>query len=242
MSEISVKTIVGIVIASILLVVVVVMFFGGSPDVMNGTEAERIAAIEQITIDGDSGAAETLIEVVDSPAPTKVRQRALAGLSHFLKPVHRKTIIKCAKDPDPVIRSIAYDSLGVYGDKDAATELIAVIEKKKDKEPEGNQIAAIRALAKCDDPRSIVTLMGRAEHGVTSDIKLEAMTELLTKLGVRIALERNPKDDKGWRDLIQRWKESRRVQKAFDLAEEKVISRPQDKLGKDWHPERRNRR
>jgi len=243
MSEISGKAIVGMVLAAIFLLVIVVRsFFGGSPDVMNGSESERIAAIEQVTMEGGSGVGDTLVEIVKSPAPTKVRQRAFAGMSHFLKPAHRGTVMECTKDPDPVIRKIAYDSLGVYGDKKAATELIAVIEKKKDKEPPVNQIAAMRALARCDDPRSVVTLLDRAERGASNEIKLEAMTELLTKLGVRIALERHPKDDKGWRDLIQRWKESRRVQRAFEQAKATFVSRPQDKLGKDWHPERRRGR
>ncbi|MDP6045446.1 MAG: HEAT repeat domain-containing protein [Phycisphaerae bacterium] len=240
--DVSKKAVVGGAVAVVMLLVIVIgWLFDGSPDVMNGDDSERIAAIRQVAIDGGSDAGETLAKVVASKSSIKVRREAFSGMSHFLKPSHRELVRKTAKDPDVKLRELAVDTLGLYGDKAATTDLIAVV-KKKDKEEQCVREAAIRGLAKCDDPRSVVALLDRAEHGANGQIKLLAMEKLLDKLGVRISRDRDPKDDKGWRDLIQRWKQSRRIRKAYEQAGERLVSRPQDLIGKDWHPERRGRR
>jgi len=234
------KTVVwGSAAAVILLVIIAGKFlFGGSPDVMSGDDDQRIAAIEKVALSGDSKAGDTLARVVTSKSSARVRGKALAGMAHYLKPGHREIVRKAAKDPDVKLREIAVDTLGLYADKKATTELIAVVEKK-DKEHVSVRKAAIRGLAKCDDPRSIVALMDRAEKGATGEIKLLAMSKLLDKLNVRMSVDRDPRDARGWRDLIQRWKMSKRVRKAYEQAGERLISRPQDLIGKDWHPERR---
>ena len=99
----------------------------------------------------------------------------------------------------------------------------------------------MRGLVRCDAPESVVTLLDRAEHGASSEIKRIAMKGLLRKLGVRMSRDRDPTDGPGWRDLIQRWKQSRRIRAAYEAAGVLLVSRPQDLLGKDWHPERRRR-
>ena len=231
------KTAWGAAAVVILVVVIAVRFFtGGSPDISSGNASQRISAIHEIAVSGSADAGEMLARAAaDDPSP-KVRCEALAGLSHYLKPAHRELIRKSTKDADPGVRAVAADTLGLYADKSATADLVAIVKT----EPEENvRQAALRGLVRCDDPKSIVTLMDRAEHGAGREIKMIAMKGLLKKLGVRISRERDPSDGPGWRDLIQRWKWDRRIRKAYAAANERLVHRPQDRLGKDYHPERR---
>jgi HEAT repeat protein len=246
MSGMSGKMILGIGAGAVMLLVIVVrLFSGGTPDVSSGDESRRLTAVHKIAAGNSADAAETLARVVAKDKSPRVRRDALAGLSHILKPVHRDLIRKSSQDVDVGVREIAVDAMGAYAkmypeDKSVAVELIAIV-KKESKEEESVRKRALRSLGKCASPQSIVTLLDRAEHGATNEIKLVAMTSLLSKLGVNISRDRDPKYDRGWRDLIQRWKQSRRIQEAYKAANKRLVSRPQDLMGKDWHPERRRR-
>ena len=243
MSGVSGKTVWGAAAAVVIIAVVAAGFLtGGSPDVSSGDASQRIAAIHEVAANGSPDAGDTLARAAVADPSPKVRREALAGMTHFLRVEHREVIRKSTKDADAGVRAIAADTLGQYAkkynDKTATADLIEIVKK----EPEENvRQAALRGLARCDDPRSIVTLLDRAEHGATREIKLVAMKGLLRKLGVRMSRARDPKDRPGWRDLIQRWKQSRRVVAAYTAAGVRLVSRPQDLLGKDWHPERRGR-
>ncbi|MBT3201127.1 MAG: HEAT repeat domain-containing protein [Phycisphaerales bacterium] len=237
--DISKKLIVGGAVAAVLLLVVIINWFSsGSPSMSTGDEAQRLASIGDIVVDGGSSAGDALAKVAKSDPSPKVRRKALAGMSHFLTPLHRQTVQECVKDPDPAVREVAVDILGLYRDKQASDELVKIV---KNEPEEKVQQAACRGLERCDDPMAIVALMEQAEKGATMDLKRVAMKCLLSKLGVRISRDRNPKDDRGWRDLIQRWKMSRRVQDAYSRANVRLVSKPQDFMGKDWHPERRGK-
>ena len=243
MLELSRKTVWGGAAVVVLIVVIVVRsFFGGSPDVSGGDPSQRIAAIREVAVSGSPDAGDTLARVVANDSSPKVRRAAMPGLSHYMKPSHRKLIGKSTKDADAGVRAIAADALGLYAkkyaDKTATIDLIEIVEKEPD---ENVRKAALRGLVKSPEPISIVTLLDRAEHGATREIKLVAMKGLLSKLDVRISRERDPKDGRSWRDLIQRWKQGRRVQKAYAAAGVRLVQRPQDLMGKDWHPERRRR-
>ena len=237
MSEISGKAVWGIVAAVILIVLIAVRYLtGGSPDVSSGDPSQRIAAIREIAVNRFAGAGETLAGAAASDPSPKVRREALAGLSHFLKPAHRELIRKSTKDPDAGVRAIAADTLGLYADKAATADLIEIVKK----EPEENvRQAALRGLVRCDDPNAIVALLDRAEHGASRETKLIAMKGLLRKLGARMSRDRDPSDGPNWRDLIQRWKRSWRIREAYTAADKRLVSRPQDIIGKDYHPERR---
>ena len=240
MSGISGKTAWGVAAIVVLIALIAVRYLtGGSPDVSSGDPSQRIAAIRKIAVTRSPDAGKTLAGVVASDSSPKVRREALAGLSHFLKPAHRELIRKSStKDADAGVRAIAADTLGLYADKAATADLIEIVKE----EPEENvRQAALRGLVRCDDPKAIVTLLDRAEHGATREIKLVAMKGLLRKLGVRMSRDRDPKNAPGWRDLIQLWKQSRRIRVAYEAAGERLVHRPQDILGKDWHPERRGR-
>ena len=228
----------GALAAVLLLVLIISWSFSGSPSMSGGDEEQRLASIGDIVVDGGSGAGDVLAKVAQSDPSPKVRRKALAGMSHFLTPLHRKVVQESTKDPDPIVREIAVDILGMYRDKQASAELVEIV---KNEPEEKVQQAACRGLERCDDPMAIVTLMDQAENGATLDVKRVAMKCLLSKLGVRISRDRDPKDDRGWRDLIQRWKTSRRVQAAYTKANVRWVSKPQDRLGKDWHPERRDK-
>ncbi|MDP6545623.1 MAG: HEAT repeat domain-containing protein [Phycisphaerae bacterium] len=244
MSGISGKIVLGVAAAVILLTLAIVFLTGGSPDVSSGDPSQRIAAIHEIAVNRPSDAGDTLAKAAASDPSAKVRREAMAGVSHFLKAGHIKVLRKSTKDSDPGVRAIVGDTLGAYAekypDKDKAVtaDLIAMVAEDP---VETVRQGALRGLARCDDPKSIVTLLDRAEHGAGRETKLVAMKALLRKLGVRLSRDRDPKDDRGWRDLIQRWKQSRRIQKAYAAAGERLVQRPQDILGKDWHPERRGR-
>ncbi|MCP4374735.1 MAG: HEAT repeat domain-containing protein [bacterium] len=224
-------------VAVILITVLAVRFFSsGLPDVSSGTNEERISAIHTVAASGSEDTARILAGVVSSDAPPAVRREALAGMSHHPKPEYRPAIKKSLKDANPGVREIAVSALSMYKDKDATADLIEVVRE----EPEERvRHAALRGLVRCEDPTSIVTLLDRAENGDTNETKRIAMKGLLRKLGVRMSVDRDPKDGRGWRDLIQRWKESRRVQAAYTSANVRLVSRPQDRMGEDWHPERR---
>jgi len=252
MQEFSGKVVWGAVAGVVMLLIVVFVYWpGGTPDVDSGDDADKIAAIHEIARTRPPEAAETLARVVSSKASLRVRRAAFAGMSHFVRPKgrppvqkHRPLVEKIAKDrsSDASMRRIAADTLGMYGDRAAAAQLHEIVNKDPE---ETVRISAIHGLAKCDDANAVITLLDRAENGSTFEIKRAAMISLLGKLRVKMALTRDPKDNKGWRDLIQRWKESRHIRAAFEeagrLDELHRISRPQDRMGKDWHPERRGR-
>ena len=233
------KSFLGTVAAVILVAVIGLRFLtGGSSAVSTGDASERIASIHKIAVSGSDGAGEALARVAASDESPKVRRVALAGLSHYLKPAHRELIRKSTKDADAGVRAIAADTLGLYRDKAATIDLVEIVEKEPD---ETVRQAALSGLVRCDDPKAIVALLDRAEHGATREIKLVAMKGLLRKLGVRLSRDRDPKNARKWRDLIERWKQSRRIREAYDAAGVRLVKRPQDLLGKDWHPERRGR-
>ena len=240
MSGISGKTVWGAAAAVIVIAILAAgLLTGDSPDVSSEDPSQRIAAIHKIAVNRSPNAGKTLARVAaDDPSP-KVRRVAMATLANFLEPAHRKLVRESTKDADAGVREVAVGTLGLYADKAAAADLIEIVKKEPD---EDVRKAALRGLVRCDDPMSIVTLLGRAEHGATREIKLVAMKGLLRKLGVRMSRDRDPKNARGWRDLIQLWKQSRRIRKAYTAAGVRLVSRPQDLLGKDWHPERRGRR
>jgi hypothetical protein len=234
------KAIAGIAVGVVMILILAVRFFSsGLPDVSSGTDDERISAIQTVAASGSEKTAGLLAGVASSKAAPKVRREALAGLSHHPKPKYRVVIRKSIKDPDLGVREVAVSALSMYKDKDATTDLVEVVKKEPDQRV---RHAALRGLVRCEDPMSIVALLDRAEHGGSRETKLIAMKGLLRKLGVRMSVDRDPKDGRGWRDLIQRWKGSRRVQTAYTAANVRLVSRPQDRLGKDWHPERRPKR
>ncbi|MCP4375168.1 MAG: HEAT repeat domain-containing protein, partial [bacterium] len=204
------KVIVGIGLGVVMILVIAIQFFSsGLPDVSSGTTEERISAIHTVAASGSKETARILAGVVSSDAPPAVRREALAGMVHHPEPNHRPAIKKSVKDASPAVREIAVSALSMYKDKDATADLIEVVRE----EPEERvRHAALRGLVRCEDPTSIVTLLDRAENGDTNETKRIAMKGLLRKLGVRMSVDRDPKDGRGWRDLIQRWKESRRVQ------------------------------
>jgi len=230
----------GAVGAVILLAVIGLRFLaGGLPAVSTGNPSERIASINKIAVSGSDDAGEALAEVAACDESPEVRRVALAGLSHYLKPAHRELIRKSTKDADAGVRAIAADTLGLYRDKAATADLVEIVKK----EPEETvRQAALQGLVICDDPRAIVTLLDRAEHGASKETKRMAMKGLLRKLGVRMSRDRDPTNARKWRDLIERWKQSRRIRKAYDAAGVRLVRRPQDLLGRDRHPERRGRR
>ena len=239
MYGISGKAVAAVVVAVVLIALIAVRYLpAGSPDVSSGDPSQRIDAIREIAVNRSPGAGEMLSRAASDPSP-KVRREALAGLSHFLKPEHREVVRKSTKDANAGVRAIAVDVMGLYADNTATADLIEIV--KKEPEEKVRQ-AALRGLVRCDDPKAIVALLDRAEHGASRETKLIAMKGLLRKFGVRISRDRDPKDGPGWRDLIQRWKQSWRVRDAYAAAGAKLVMRPQDILGKDWHPERRGMR
>ncbi|MCP4377316.1 MAG: HEAT repeat domain-containing protein [bacterium] len=198
--------------------------------------AQRIALVRQIAANGSLDDGSTLVEIIDSDPSPEVRREAMTALSYILKTAHLEIIRKKTEDPDAGVRKVAVDSLALYADMDITSDLIKIV--KKDSEEE-IRLTALHGLARCGDPRSVVALLDMAEHGSTRETKLAAMKCLLQKFGVRISEDRDPANDRSWRDLIQRWKQSRRVHSAYLAAGVKLVQRPQDIIGKDYHPERR---
>jgi HEAT repeat protein len=217
-------------------VVTIVLIATTGADVTGETPQERVTAVNRVAARRPRGAARALARAVEDRSP-EVRRAAMAGLAHVLEPEHRPVVEKGTRDSDGKVRALAADTLGVYGDHEAADVLVRLIEN--DPEPQV-RIAAIRGLAKCKDPRSIAILLETADKGPSTSIKLEAMRFLSWKFKANVRVMRDPRNQASWRDLIQRWKWDLRVRDAYAAAGVPLIDRPQDILGKDWHPARRD--
>jgi len=244
MAEISGKVVAGLLAAVVLVVAVVVIthLASGKADVSGENPPDRIAAIHEITVKRPSEAGRVLAKAATSDPSPEVREAAMAGLTHFLAPEHRSVVEKGMADSDVRVRAIAADTLGLFRDRKAANMLIDLVNDKKQDERVCR--AALRGMVRCNEPKTVVTLLKTAENGSSPEVKLVAMKALLRKFGMRISPERDPSkdhNDGNWRDLIQRWKQSRRVRQAYADANEPLVDRPQDLIGKDWHPERRRR-
>ena len=209
--------------------------FGRAKMPQGGSEQQRVQAIDRLAVQQPSGTAEALAKAAESDPSPEVRRTALAALTHVLKPDHRSVVEKSVQDPDKRVRAVAADTLSVYKDNAAAETLTRVAETDPEEEV---QLAALRALARCDAPRALVTLLDLAEKGKTRTVKLTAMMSFMRKKGMRLGEDRDPDKPAAWNDLIQRWKRYQPVQAAYAAVREPLDYRPQEILS-DFHPERR---
>jgi HEAT repeat protein len=219
------------VLLAILLVLTAVVaarrLLHGRSKVSGENPSERAAAVYEIAVRRPAGAAAELARVTRD-ASKEVRVGAIAALAHVLRPDHRPLVVKGTADPDPHIRAVAAGTLSVYGDTAAADVLIRMIEADPD---EHVVKEALRGVARCkDDPRAIVALMGKAEHGRSNAVKMAAMNGLLRLIGGRVSRKRHPEDEVSWRDLIQGWKTQGPVTEAYAAAGVPLIQRPQDRI------------
>ena len=209
----------------------------GRADISGEKPSERIAAIHEITAERPWRTAEVLAEAAENDPSPQVRAEAIAGLSRVLAPEHRGVVEKGTTDPDARIRAISADVLGGYRDKPAADVLARLIKTDKDEEVvEG----ALRGLARCDDPKSIVWLLETAaDESRSGAVKLVAMKGLLRKFGARLPDDRDPEDEPGWRDLIQRWKRHPIIRNAYAAVPEvQLVDHPEHLIGTDHHKDR----
>ena len=214
--------------------VTIALLAARSAEVTGETPEERVASVCRIARNRPPGARRALARAAADGNPA-VRRAAMAGLSHVLEAEDRAVFEKGTRDPDGRVRAIAADTLGLFRDGAAADVLVKLIESDPSEEV---RAAAVRGLARCDDPRSIVVLLETADKDNSGNIKLVAMKGLLRKFAGRKADRRDPSDEAGWRDLIQRWKWDERVRNAYAAAGVPLIDRPKDIIGKVWHPER----
>jgi len=217
-------------------VVTIVLIAATGAEVTGETPQERVAAVHQVAARRPRGAARALARAAEDRSP-EVRRAAVAGLAHVLEDDHRPVVEKATRDADAGVRAVSADTLGVYGDREAADRLIQLIETDPDEQV---RLAALRGLSKCKDPRSIVVLLETADKGKTKRVRLQAMKFLSWKFKANVRAMRDPGYVPGWKDLIQRWKWDLRVRDAYAAAGAELIDRPQDILGRDWHPERRD--
>ncbi len=212
-----------------------VALLGGPGDVADASEGDRVAAVSRLAASRSGGSASALERAADSDN-VSVRRAAIAGLAHHARPSSREVVVRATKDDNASVRAVAADTLGQYKDARAADVLVKMIAKDP---AESARLAAIRGLAKCDDPRAIVTLLELADSGESRAVRLQAMRFLVWKFKGNVRALRNPDDEAMWKDLIQRWKWDRRVRRAYAAAGVKIVDRPEDVVGKDYHPERR---
>jgi len=215
--------------------VAIAMFAAARAEVSGESPDERLASVRSIAARRPSGAADALARAAANDTSARVREAALAGLTHCLEPKHRSVVEDGTRDADAGVRAIAADTLGLYADSPSADVLIKLIQNDPD---ERVRLAACRGLARCDDPRSIVVLLETADKSKRKGIRLQAMKSLLVKFKGKLSEKRDPGNEAVWRDLVQRFKWDQRVRDAYSAAGARLVDRPQDILGKDWHPER----
>lgn len=215
----------------------IALYVSQGADVAGEAPGDRTAAIRRIAARRPPGARKALARAVSDPSP-KVRREAHAALTHFIDredPADREVVEQGTRDADGSVRAVAADTLGLFRDGLAADVLVRLIQTDPDKRV---RLAAVRGLAKCDDPRSIAFLLETAEEASSRDVRHEAMRFLMRQFGGNLRSSRDPRNVPAWKDMIQRWKRDQRVRQAYAAAGIKLVDRPQDILGKDFHPER----
>ena len=201
--------------------------------VVGATPADRIACAYRIAADRPWGAADALADAARTYADAGVRAAAVACLARFIGSGVRPTIEAAAADPAGEVRAAAAKTLGAFGDAQAAKTLAKLIEADGDLRV---RLAAIPALARCDDPRAIVVLLDLAEKGDRIEMKRPAMDALLGRFRARLGKQQTPANLGAWRNLIQRLKGFQAIKDAYAALGVELVQRPQDKIGVETDP------
>ena len=230
----------GVLVATVLCaaVVAIALYATTGAEVSGETPEDRVASIHRLAADRPHGAAEAIATAVDDRSP-EVRRAAMASLTHFANADNRSVIEKGTSDPDGGVRAISADAMGLFHDAAAANTLIKLLQTDPNEQV---HLSALRGLARCADPRSAAVLLEAADKGKTLSIKRQAMKSFLVVFQGKLGEMRNPAETARWRDLIQRWKWDQRVRDSYQVAGIRLVDRPQDIIGKDYHPERRTPR
>jgi len=207
--------------------VAIIMFISGRPDVTGGTPQQRAKAVIRIASERPAGARSALATAAEDESPL-VRKTALVGLTQMLKPKEDRPVIeKAIRDDDAGVRAIAAETLGQFNDALATGELIRLLEDQN--ETEEVQMAALRGLVNCDDPRAIVAMVEVASRpDAPLEVRRQSLRSALRKSGGRLLPGRDPTNDRLWRDLIQRFKNDQRVRRAYAAAGVTLVDHPDD--------------
>jgi len=211
-----------------------IMFIAGGPDVTGGTPQQRAEAVIRIASERPIGARSAVVAATDDESPL-VRRTALVGLTHMLDHEKDRSVIeKAVKDNDAGVRAIAAETLGQFNDAAATVELIRLLDDQN--ESESVQMAALRGLVNCDDPRAIVAMVEVASRpDAPLEVRRQSLRSALRKAGGRLLPGRDPTNDRLWRDLIQRIKNDQRVRRAYAAAGVKLVDHPDDIMTRNLH-------
>ena len=217
-----------------------VSWYASRAKITGSTLEERVASVCRLAADRPHGWTGALAEAaMDANEPPELRRAALAGLTGVKDGKVRQAFEQGLSNEDAQLRAIAAGGVGAFGDKPAADALVALMDGDKDA---GVRHAAMAGLARCDDPRGIVSLLQRAEdRGKPAPDRLAAMTALAGRLLATLGADHRPENTAKWANLVQRLKRMHIVQKAFADAGVALVQRPQDIIGPDAHPERGDR-
>ena len=201
-----------------------VLWASGEDRVEGSTPKDRVAAIGRLSSGNSPGASEALVRALDDPAP-EVRRAAVAGMVRYIRPENRAAVEKAASDADGRVRAAAVSVLGLYRDAPAADKLADVA---VDDPEEQVRIAALRGLAACPGPLSVVTLVEIAEKGQSFNLKYQALVAAFEKCGARLQSRQRPDDPAVWEELVYQLKRLNRVQKAYAALGRPLNVRPED--------------
>lgn len=91
--------------------------------IAQGTEDERLAAMELLIELGDASHARILVECIGDPAP-EVRARAARGLGRLGASAATRELRRALGDPDPAVKAAAALALGMIRDTDSLEALL----------------------------------------------------------------------------------------------------------------------
>jgi HEAT repeat protein len=208
-----------------------VLLVADLPEVSGDTPQARAASVDRIVARRPLGARWALLRAANDKS-AEVRRKVMVGLIRFLSPEVRPIVEKGIADEDPSVRRAAVGTLSLYRDSPAAIALEKVFETDLDRSV---RLAALRCLAKCDDPRAIVLPLQVAENSQNTEEKQLAMKMLLHKFGAHLPKEHDPQDPQTWPSLIQNVKRMEVIQKAFAALSVRLIQRPEDIAGTRTH-------
>ena len=127
--------------------------------------------------------------------------------------------------------------MGQFNDAPATGELIRLLADQS--ETEAVQMAALRGLVNCDDPRAIVAMIEVASRQAAPlEVRRQSLRSALRKAGGRLLPGRDPTNDPLWRDQIQRIKNDQRVRRAYAAAGVELVDHPDDIVTRSLHGHR----
>ena len=175
------------------------------------TAALRVGAICRLADERPEGAA-AKVAAAAGDKDASVRTAAMVALGKLGAGAYRDLLEAGTRDAGPTVRAAAAASLGRLADHDAVARLGDMLAGEAD---EHVRAAAVTGLARAGLDRAIVLLVETAGKDSSGMVKLQAMSALTHRYGIRFHDPPSPGDSDRWAQALGKIRKIPGVRKAY---------------------------